>query len=230
VAFAAIAFLVLRHRHPERWRGLGPAKALALLGLGSAGAYLITFLPTFSYANQPMTLARLIPFQLDMLHQQLQTLPPHHYQSDWWTWAIMKRPIWYLYEPADGAQRGILMLGNPAIMWTGLVAVVACLWAWARHRDTRAGAIAAVWIASYAMWAVIPKSLGFFYYYYLSSIWLALVIAAALDHWRARLRYWDEALLLASAILFIRFYPILAATALPGPDAFHRWTWFSSWV
>ncbi len=80
------------------------------------------------------------------------------------------------------------------------------------------------------MWGLIPKSLGFFYYYYLSSIWLAPVIAAAFDHWRVRLRYWDEAYLVLVAVLFIHFYPILAATALAGPQAFHRWMWLKSWI
>ncbi len=38
-------------------------------------------------------------------------------------------------------------------------------------------AVAGLWIASYAMWILIPKSLGFFYYYYLPSIFLALPLA-----------------------------------------------------
>ena len=230
VAFAGIAFLVARRGHSERWPGLGAVTGLVLLGAGSIGAYLLTFLPAFFYAHEPLTLATLLPFQLHMLQEQSQVLPPHTYQSDWTGWVLMKRPIWYLYEQADGAQRGILFLGNPAIMWSGLMAVLACLWASARDRDGKAGVVAAIWLASWLMWAPVLKSPTFFYYYYLSSIWLPLVIAAAIDHWRDKLRYWDEAFLLAAAILFVRFYPILAATELAGPDAFRRWTWFRSWV
>ena len=142
----------------------------------------------------------------------------------------MARPIWYLYEPVDGAQRGILFIGNPAIMWGALLAVAACLWAWARERDARAGALAGLWIASYLIWALVPKSPSFFYYYYLTSIWLPLVLAGASHHWRNRGWHLDEALLGAAAVLFINFYPVLAATALDGPGSFHRWTWFSSWI
>jgi dolichyl-phosphate-mannose-protein mannosyltransferase len=229
VGYAGLAYLVVRHGHPQRWPGMGVAKAWATLALGSAATYLLTFWPAFFYRQEPLTLARLMPFQLEMFREQTQVLPPHTYQSGWWTWALDMRPIWYLYEPVDGAQRGILMVGNPAVMWGGLMAVLACLWAWARHRDGRAGALAGLWVGSYAMWAVIPKSLGFFYYYYLSSIWLPLVIAAAFSHWRARLRYWDEAFLVVAAVLFIHFYPILAATPLDGPRAFTRWMWFASW-
>ncbi len=90
----------------------------------------------------------------------------------------MIRPIWYLYEPVDGAVRGIFLVGNPAILWGGLIAVAACLYAWMRDGSGRMLAVAGLWIASYAVWIVIPKSIGFFYYYYLSSIFLALPLAA----------------------------------------------------
>ena len=230
VAFAACGYLLLRRDRADRWPGLHPIAALAMLGLASVGTYLATFAPAFFYRSDPLTLATLIPYQLDIFHQQTQVLPPHTYQSAWYTWPFDLRPIWYLYEPVDGAQRGILMLGNPVVMWGGLAAVLACLWGWARHRSTALGTIAWLWIASVAMWAIIPKSLGFFYYYYLSTIWLPIAIAAALDRFgRGRLRYLDEAAVTLAAMLFVHFYPILAATALSGPGAFQRWMWLSTW-
>ena len=230
LGFAGLAYLVARWRRPALWPGLHPIPALALLGATAALVYLATFWPAFLYAREPLTLARLLPFQIEMYRQQTQILPPHTYQSTWWTWPLDLRPIWYLYEPADGAQRGVLMLGNPAVMWGGLVAVVACLAAWLRDGDARAGGVALLWVGSIAMWAIIPKSLGFFYYYYLSSIWLALAIAAMFDHWRVRLRYWDEGFLALTGVMFVHFYPILSAAALRGPTAFRHWTWFASWV
>ncbi|WP_286165154.1 phospholipid carrier-dependent glycosyltransferase [Arthrobacter sp. TPD3018] len=225
IGFAGLAFL-LTHRTQPR---LNPLAALAVLGAVAALTYALTFWPAFLYRTQPLTLSTLLPFQLEMYARQTQVLPPHPYQSAWWTWAFDWRPVWYLYEPVDGAQRGILLLGNPVVMWGGLIAVLACLYAWVRG-NVRAGGVALLWIASVAMWALIPKSLGFFYYYYLSSIWLCVVIAAAFDHWRARLRYWDEAFLAAAAVLFVHFYPILAATPLKGAGSFHGWMWLKSWI
>jgi len=230
VGFAGLAFLVMGHRRPDLWPKLPRIAALALLGLVVAATYAATFAPAFFYASEPLTWRTLLPFQVDMYLRQTQVLPPHTYQSGWWTWPFDWRPVWYLYEPVDGAQRGVLMLGNPAVMWGGLLAVAGCLAAWLRGGNRAAGGIALLWIASVAMWALIPKSLGFYYYYYLSSIWLGLAIAAAFDHWRVRLRYWDEAFLALSAVLFIHFHPILSAAALRGPGSFHRWMWLSSWV
>ena len=230
VAFAALGFVAAKHRAPWRWPGMGMAQAWAILGGVSVATYFLTFAPAFFYAHDALTWRTLLTFQREMLALQTQVLPPHTYQSAWWTWPLDWRPIWYLYEPVDEAQRGILMIGNPAVMLGGLAAVVACLWAGGRRGDQRAGTLALVWVASWAMWGLIPKSLGFFYYYYLSSIWLAPVVAAAFDHMRTRLRYWDEAYLVLVAVLFIHFYPILATTALPGPQAFMRWMWVKSWI
>nr|WP_277998412.1 phospholipid carrier-dependent glycosyltransferase [Sphingomonas liriopis] len=230
LGIAGAAYLLARRHRPQLWPGMHPLAALAALGGVALLVYLATFWPAFLYRDQPLTLGTLLPFQLDMFRQQTQVLPPHTYQSNWYSWPLDWRPVWYLYEPADGAQRGVLMLGNPVVMWGGLVALIACVVAWFRDDNGRAGGIALFWFASVAMWALIPKSLGFFYYYYLSSIWLAIAIAAAFDHWRMRLRYWDEAFLALTAVLFVHFYPILSASALDGPQAFHRWMWLSSWV
>ena len=52
-------------------------------------------------SDNPLSIATLLPFQLDIYHQQTQVLSAHTYQSDWWTWPLDLRPIWYLYEPVD---------------------------------------------------------------------------------------------------------------------------------
>ncbi len=231
VAYAGAAFLLLKRRRPDRWPGLGRVAALVILGLASATAYLLTFAPAFFYADRPLTLPALFPLQLEMYRLQTQVLPAHTYQSEWWSWPLLLRPIWYLYEPVDGARRGVLLVGNPAVMWGGLVAVAACLWAFVRCGDQRLGGVAMLWIGSYAVWAIIPKSLGFFYYYYVPSIWLSVAIAAAFQRYaRDRLDGIDETLLIVAVATFLYFYPILAATPLANANSFRRWTWFDGWV
>ncbi|MGO8609124.1 hypothetical protein ACC848_39870, partial [Rhizobium johnstonii] len=86
-----------------------------------------------------------------------------------------------------------------------------------------------VWVASLAIWAIIPKSLGFYYYYYPSTIFLCLALAVALDDMRGRGRHWDTTFVAVSAGLFVYFYPILSAAALPDAEAFWRWMWFPTW-
>ncbi|MES2097333.1 MAG: phospholipid carrier-dependent glycosyltransferase [Pseudomonadota bacterium] len=246
VAYAGIGFLILRVRDARiakrpllaalsgkdqpHWAGLPAIPALAVLGLVSIATYFLTFAPAFFYADQPLTLATLLPFQQTMWAEQVQVLPSHPYQSSWWSWPLLIRPIWYLYEPADGAMRGILMIGNPAILWGGLLAVLACLEGWLRDRNPKLLFAAALWIASYAVWAVTPKSLGFFYYYYLPSIFLCIELAAAFDHFcTGKWQHWDEAFAILAFGIAVYFFPIISAAPLPNGDAFQHWMWFSSW-
>ena len=215
------------HRY---WPGLAAVPALMVLGGVAIAVYFATFAPAFFYHMGPMTLSRLIAFQGEMYGQQTQVLPHHPYQSQWWSWPLMIRPIWYLYEQADGAQRGVLMIGNPAVLWGGLVAVLACFWAAWRDRSAKLVAAAGLWAGAYLPWIVIPKSLGFFYYYYLPSIFLPVAIAAALGRFcKGRFEHWDEAYLIVAAGLFVIFFPILSAAPLHDAQDFRRWMWFPSW-
>ncbi len=214
----------------DYWPGVPLFPALALFGAVSIATYFATFAPAFCYAQDPLTLARLIPFQRDMYERQTQILASHPYQSSWWTWPLLIRPIWYFYEPDHGVQRGVLLLGNPAIMWGGLVAVAACLWAGFRRRVPALAGIGLLWVGSLAVWAVIPKSLGFYYYYHLSSIWLCMALAGAFHAWgRGRFARSDEWFALLAIVLFVYFHPIISAASLDGPQAFNRWMWFDSW-
>lgn len=228
VAFAAIAFVVLKRADPRRWPDVPLVSGIMLLGLTSVTAYFAAFAPSFFYHQDAVTWRSLLPLQWDMYLRQKQILPHHTYQSTWWTWPLLIRPIWYLYEPADGAQRGILLIGNPVVMWGGLVAVAALYRGWVKTGSARLLGPALLWTLAVAQFAVIPKSLGFYYYYYPASVFLCVAIAVAFDHWRVR--RWDEVLLFAAFAMTLYFLPVLSAQALTDPGAFRRWTWFASWV
>lgn len=248
VALAGLAFIVLRLRDhwpakgkqldvrallsgrgQKRWAGLPALPALLAMGAVSLAAYFVTFLPAFHYRFGAVTLAGLIPLQFEMYAMQTQVLPGHTYESDWYSWPFMQRPIWYFYEEDMGAWRGVLLIGNPLLMWTGLGAVIACLLGWFRVRSMPALAVALLWIASLAIYIVIPKSLGFYYYYHLSGIFICMAIAVALDLYGWRNKGWDEWYLAAAAVVFAWFYPILSAAPLANGAAFNHWMLFPSW-
>ena len=203
--------------------------AVLVLAAVSTTTYFTTFAPAFFYTHDPMTFGTLFSFQQRMYDRQTMPLPTHPYQSSWWSWSIMLRPIWYLYERADGAQRGVLLIGNLAVLWGGLIAVAVCFYAAIRDRSPRLAAAAGLWIGSYGVWVLIPKKIGFFYYYYLPSIALCIALAVALDRFPAA-RRWDKVFLGLVLLWFAVFYPVLSAAPLPGPGAFRYWTWSPTWV
>ena len=246
VALAGLAFIVIRIRDARRtkrplpralaggdqphWPGLATIPALLLLGIVSVAVYFVTFAPAFFYATSPLDLHGLFEQQWEMYALQTQKLKAHTYQSDWWSWPLMLRPIWYFYEWDRGAQRGVLLIGNPLVMWGGLVAVLACYWAWFKDKAIRPLAAALLWTASLAIYVVIPKSLGFYYYYHLSGLFLCMVLAAAFHHFdRGRNRGREEWFAAAALLAFVYFYPILAAQPLASEQGFAYWMWLPGW-
>jgi dolichyl-phosphate-mannose-protein mannosyltransferase len=199
------------------------------LGLIAGLAYLATFWPAFLYHSNPMTLGHLPGFQLEMLDAQKGHMAAHPYQSVWWQWPLMLRPIWYLFEKYGDIYRAVLLVGNPVIYWGGLVAAVVPLGGWLKIRDGRLWAAIGLYAFSLAIWIFIPKQVEFFYYYNLSAVWLCLVIGAFCASFGQRGRRWLGWFTMLSAAMFCYFYPIIAALPLPTDDSWTGWVWMKSW-
>jgi dolichyl-phosphate-mannose-protein mannosyltransferase len=200
------------------------------LGVVPLAAYAASFWPNFFYADRSIAPSGLLEWHRHMLELQAQVTKPHTYMSTWYQWVSDWRPIWYLYEVIDGAQRGVLMVGNPLTMLLGLPAILWCGWAGARRKRWDALAVFVLYAVSFGMWVVAPKPVQFYYHYFLPSCFLAAGLALALDElWQ---RNWRRTVLLTLAVaggLFAYFWPILTAAPLDGDQAFLRYTWIESW-
>ena len=221
-------FLLARDAGPVP--GVSLLEAALWLGVVPLLAYLATFAPAFFYKVQPLTLQGLIPWQSYMLKLQDSVVKPHLYQSRWWQWLFNIRPIWFFYAPWDGAQRGVLMVGNPFTMLAGLPALLLCVWAGVRNGDRLRGAVVVLYVASLIFWAINGKPVQFYYHYTLASVFLLAALALVLAAWWEKGRRWPGVLtVVLSAMLFVGFYPILSAGALPNKLSYRDYTWLDSW-
>jgi dolichyl-phosphate-mannose-protein mannosyltransferase len=122
-------------------------------------------------------------------------------------------------------------------MWTGLLALLGCLWGWIQLRQRQAFLILYFFAIFYFSWALIPRKIEFYYYYYPAGMVLSLALAYCFYHPEVRKRFrtekplqWIKWSYLGIAIaLFAYFFPILAALQIP-LDSFRRWMWFNSWI
>lgn len=240
VALPGLAFLAVRLR-TAGWHfltahrgapipGMTLVEAGVWLGLMPLAAYCLAYWPFLFFAERTMAPGGLIDLHVKMLELQEQVIKPHNYMSVWWQWVLNLRPIWFYYQVSDGAQRGVLMIGNPLTMLIGLPAVLWCLWAGVARKRWDALAVAVLYLATIGMWIVAPKPVQFYYHYLLPSLFLLAALALALDAlWN---RGWRKTVLLvlaASIVLFAVFWPILTAGALEGRSSFLHWTWLKSW-
>jgi dolichyl-phosphate-mannose--protein O-mannosyl transferase len=235
-----IAFAAIRLRETG-WRFItatraAPVAGVALweaalwLGVVPLLTYWLTYIPAMFYAQDPLAPTGFVALTRHMLFLQDEVVKPHPYQSVWYQWIFDIRPIWYLYENTDGAQRGILMLGNPLTMLLGLVGL-----AWAgvygfaeRRRD--ALALFVLYVVALGSWIASTKPVQFYYHYTLPSCFLMGTLALALGElWKSGRRVIPLLVLAGSVALFAGFWPILSGAPLAGPQSFNHWMWLDSW-
>ena len=237
-----LAFLVLRLRYGPRLltitRG-GPVPGISLLesgvwlGLVPVAVYWLTFWPAFHWAVNPANPWDPIGWHQNMLKLQDSVVKPHPYRSYWYQWVGNWRAVWYLYQPIDGAQRGIVLIGNPFSMLAGLPALGWALWAGLRRKRWDALGFAALYLLSLLFWALSGKPVQFYYHYLLPGTFLMACLALALDEvWKRkdRWRWIGPASLAIAAGMFLYFYPIISAGKLCcGKPSFSQWMWLRSW-
>ncbi len=215
--------------------GITLVEAFVWLGIVPLAVYAATFIPGYWMAEylhpSPLAEKGLIGLHREIFELQSQLMTPHRYMSQWPQWVLNTRGIWYLYEVVDGAQRGVLLVGNPLTMWLGLPALAWCLAAGVWRREPARLAAALGYAASLGLWLVAPKPVQFYYHYFAPSFFLLAALALACSDLR-RLPYgtWIACgIPAASAGVFAFFFPIIAALPLKGPNSFVTWMWLAGW-
>ncbi len=215
--------------------GISLAEAFVWLGVVPLAMYAATFAPGYwmSEDGGPSLLSTggLIAFHQEILALQRQVITPHAYQSTWDQWVLNTRAIWYLYEYTDGAQRGVMLIGNPLTMLLGLPALVWCLGTGIVRGDwAKLGAVIGFSV-SLGLWLIAPKPVQFYYHYVMPSCFLLAALALCLSELRsngwAKLSY---GVLAASVAIFALFYKVLSAAPLDGLMSFEKWAWIAGWV
>lgn len=211
-------------------RGMSLVEAFVWLGVLPLAIYALTFAPAWELRDSPLANGGLIEFQRAMLALQMDVLKPHPYQSSWPDWVLNARAIWYLYEPVDGAQRGVMLIGNPLTMLLGLPALLWCLISGVNQREWARLGMVAGYFSSLGLWFFAAKPVQFYYHYFVPSFFLLGALALALDAlWNAGYRKLASGVILASLLIFAGFYPILSAAPLADQASFAQWTWIDGW-
>jgi len=210
--------------------------ALVVLPLGT---YFVTFLPYLFVARTPhYGLVDLLRLQKQIWDLQQRVVGGTiRYRSAWPSWPLMLQPIWYRFqwEPDHLAVRAIFLIGNPAVLWGGLLALAGCTWAWFKRGSRAAFWIVAVWSVSYLSFAVMRRKVGYFHYYYPAAMALGPALAFVLEwadrgsqfgRWRVR---WLSILVVAASFgFFVYFFDLLSGMKV-GSEAFRSRMWLRSW-
>lgn len=210
--------------------GISLLEAFLWLGIVPLAIYAATFAPAYFLAENTLSRDGLFAMHSEMLALQTQVLAAHTYQSNWPDWVTNARAVWYFFEPVDGVQRGVLLIGNPLTMLLGLPALGWCLFAGITQRNWAALAMVLGYVASLGLWFFAEKSVQFYFHYFIAHFFLLGALALALEEWwRSGNRIVPIAVLSASIGVFAWFYPILTAGALADPMDFLDYVWIEGW-
>lgn len=205
-------------------------EAAIWLGVVPLATYAATYWPFLFYAQVPVMDTGLVALHAHMLDLQQQTLKPHPYQSRWWEWVTNLRGIWYLYEQADGAQRGVLMMGNPISSLAALPAIAWCARVAVTQQRRECAAVALLYAVSLGMWIIAPKPVQFYYHYLLPHCFaMAALALACAAMWQTKWRPLSAVILAGTTAIFAWFYPILTAAPLAEEMSFLDYSWIKGW-
>jgi dolichyl-phosphate-mannose--protein O-mannosyl transferase len=211
---------------PDLWPGFRLHHAVLCFAALPVLTYLAAFIPLYG-----LSLPDLIEAQRRIFADNTTTaIAGHTYMSSWPSWPLLARPVWFLFDKlAEDNVAAIVFLGNPLVAWPALLALAIVLRDVIVARRWDAFLIAAFYFGCWLAWALLPRTLGFIYYYLPAATVASLALVYVLR--REGLPRW---LLWAyvgiAAIGFAVMLPISAAFIGTSMQMFNRLMLFQSWI
>ncbi|AUC95228.1 dolichyl-phosphate-mannose--protein mannosyltransferase [Bradyrhizobium sp. SK17] len=211
---------------PELWPDFRLAHFVVCFVLIPSVVYLASFVPLYG-----LSFSGLIEAQRRIFADNTTTaIAGHTYMSSWPSWPLLVRPVWYLFEKVgDDRFAAIVFLGNPLVLWPALIALIVALRDWIVERRRDAFLVLAFYLGPYLAWALLPRTLGFIYYYLPAATTASFVLVYALTRKRAP-RWLLWAFVAVGCAGFIAMLPVTAAIIGTSMATFNRLMLFQNWI
>ena len=245
-------------RRPARWGNpFGFPLDIVLCALLFIGGtmYFSAYTPQFvGLSDTPQlpprayTLTDVIGMQALMYDYHAHLKATHPYASRWWTWPLELKPIVYYWKDSrkGGAANSpqaccveeIDSLPNPFVLWFGLFSVPFVGWLAYRERNKGYLLLVVAYLLQWLPWMRSPR-ISFIYHFFVDISIICLCNAIVLQRlWEwgtanADSRLWSRlavgGYVVAVALVFAFFYPILAGVPIPW-DHWNARMWLPHWV
>jgi dolichyl-phosphate-mannose-protein mannosyltransferase len=211
---------------PNLWPDLRTHHVALCFAVLPAVTYLAAFVPLHG-----LSLSDLIEAQRRIFADNTTTaIAGHTYMSSWPSWPFLARPVWFLFDKtAEDHISAIVFLGNPLVLWPALLALIVVLRDFIVTRRWDAFLITSFYFGPWLAWALLPRTLGFIYYYLPAATAASLALVYVLR--RDGLPRWLLwAYVGAAAVGFAVMLPISAAFIGTSMQMFNRLMLFQSWI
>lgn len=172
--------------------------------------YFISYIPFANALDMPL-IKTVIDNQGDMLSYHSNLVSTHPYASDYYTWLIMLRPVYYYANTfSDTIIAGISGFGNPIIWYSGTIAVI---YTFTRLKTENAKTALFLLIAYFSLllpWAFVPRTM-YMYHYFPCTIFMILMISNMMNEiFKTTKNKYVIIYIAIAVILFIMFYPVIS--------------------
>ena len=186
--------------------------------------------PNFG-VNIQITNIQALLTQTDGMYTYHSTLTATHpYTSEWYTWPIMWKPVWYyVAEYSDGLRETISGIGNPAIWWGACIAMLYVIYAAIRKRDKVAFFIILGVVITWLPYLLIGRVM-FLYHFFptLPYMMFALVYALKALSEQFKTDKITMVFLFIVFALFVLFLPIASGRTID-PSYVNYFKWLPQW-
>jgi len=166
--------------------------------------YAVIFMELANWTKEHFSMIWLWNQQKQIIFGHVGHIGPNYEVSHWWQWPLSTNPQTFVF----GKTIAVILLGNPIIMWGGLIALV-----WIAYNLWREGtfdrwAILAAYLVLYGQYAVMPLKTEFYHYYFAPAMVLGPALVIAL-----RGKKWAWIVYGLAAWSFFLAYPAMTAMA-----------------
>jgi dolichyl-phosphate-mannose-protein mannosyltransferase len=211
---------------PDLWPDFRVTHFIACFVLIPSVVYLASFVPIYGLSLSDLWEAQRRIFD----DNTTSAFSTHTYMSAWPSWPFLVRPVWYLFDKTgDDEIAAVVCLGNPVVLWAALPAFAVVARDWVVTRRSDAFLLISFYLGPYLAWALLPRVVGFIYYYLPSATFASLLLVYALRRGKAP-RWLLWAFVAVAGASFAAMLPITVASMGTSMATFNRLMLFQSWI
>ncbi|MDD2666361.1 MAG: glycosyltransferase family 39 protein [Methanocellales archaeon] len=173
----------------------------------SIAIYMLTYIPHMLAGH---SLGDVINLQFTMYGYHSSLTAPHPFASSWWSWPLMLKPMWIYGNNLDGIVSTIVLMGNPAIWWVGIIFLILTATKMVRDGDKTCMFIVVLFLFQWLPYVPISRAL-FIYHFYANLPFMVLAITYGMNNlWNEKTKWFVIFYLMVTLILFFIYYPVIS--------------------
>ena len=167
----------------------------------------------------------------DMYNYHSSLTEDHPFSSNWYTWPLSYKPVWYYVNEIDtNKKETITGIGNIAIWWLGIISLIYIVIKLLKDHSKKAYILLISILSMWLPYLFIGRVM-FLYHYFPVLPFVMLAIVYLIKDLTERLKtdFFLVSYIILFTITFIAYYPVVSGTAI-NPNYINSLKLLSSWI